>query len=84
MSSKPKRGRPRLRYRAGFAAAPRCAKRAVGGTALSPSDYSVSSDLPESIPVTEHELRAVEMLLGRDLKELLVAAPAKSLKYREK
>jgi hypothetical protein len=35
------------------------------------SDFSVSSDLPEIIPISENELRALETLLGLELKDLL-------------
>jgi hypothetical protein len=84
MSSEPKLGRPRLRYRAGFAPARRRVQRTAGSTASLLSDYSVATDLPESVPITELELRAVEILLGSDLKELLAGMPTKSLKYRAK
>ncbi len=84
MSSKPKFGRPRLRYRAGFAAAPRPVQRAAGGSAAKLSDYSVAADLPEIVPITELELRAIEILLGSDLNELLAETPEKPLKYRAK
>ena len=35
------------------------------------SDFSVSSELPENISISENELRALENLLGLELKELL-------------
>jgi hypothetical protein len=35
------------------------------------SDFLVSSELPEIIPISENELRALETLLGLELKELL-------------
>lgn len=47
-----------------------------------PAKYSVAIDLPETLPITEIELRALEILLGTDLKELLAETPRKPLKYR--
>jgi hypothetical protein len=44
------------------------------------SDYSVSSELPENIPISENELRALEILLGPELKELLTKHTPKPLK----
>ena len=44
------------------------------------SDYSVNSELPEDIPVSENELRALETLLGIELKELLAKDTHKPLK----
>jgi hypothetical protein len=84
MSSNAKPGRPRLRHRAGFATVRRRVQRPAGGTASQLSDYSVATDLPESLPITEIELRAVEILLGSDLKELLAGMSTKSLKYKAK
>jgi hypothetical protein len=34
-------------------------------------DFLVSTDLPEQPAITENELRALEILLGTDLKRLL-------------
>jgi hypothetical protein len=34
-------------------------------------------DLPESIPITEGELRAIEIMLGNSLKELLADTGSK-------
>lgn len=84
MSPRPKRERPRLRYRFGIEPPRRRVHRTAGGTTLHPSDYSVAIDIPLSIPITELELRAVEILLGNDIKELLAMPPDKSLKYRRK
>jgi hypothetical protein len=42
------------------------------------TDYSVSTTIREGFPVTETELRALEILLGTDLKELLADAAFKS------
>jgi hypothetical protein len=44
------------------------------------SDYSVSAELPENIPISENELRALEILLGIELKELLAKSAGKPLK----
>ena len=44
------------------------------------SDYSVSAELPENIPISENELRALEILLGVELKELLTKTACKPLK----
>ena len=44
------------------------------------SDYSVSSELPESTPISENEVRALEILLGVELKELLARGICKALK----
>jgi hypothetical protein len=46
------------------------------------TEYSIAIDLPETLPITEIELRALEILLGTDLKELLAETPRKPLKYR--
>jgi hypothetical protein len=35
------------------------------------TEYSVSITIPEGLPITETELRALEILFGTDLKELL-------------
>jgi hypothetical protein len=39
-------------------------------------------DLPEPIPVTEGELRAIEILLGNSLNDLLASSSKTSLKRR--
>jgi hypothetical protein len=57
------------------------AQRARPHSATDRPDYSVSIDLPENLPITEIELRALEILLGDDLKRLLEGS-ANSLKYR--
>ena len=48
------------------------------------SNYSVAADLPEIVPITELEPRALEVLLGGDLKKLLAETPEKALKSRTK
>lgn len=45
------------------------------------TDFSVSSTLPENVPITEVELRALEVLLGTDLKELLAETVFESLRF---
>jgi len=74
--------RPRLRYRTG--SPPRSRVQRTGGTIIQPADYAVSIDLPEHVPVTELELRTVEILLGSSLQDLLRSMPPKALKYRSK
>jgi hypothetical protein len=44
------------------------------------TDYSISMTIPEGLPITETELRALEILLGTDLKELLAGTTFESLK----
>jgi hypothetical protein len=39
-------------------------------------------DLPEAIPIIEGELRAVEIMLGNSLNELLADTPKRPLKRR--
>ena len=39
-------------------------------------------DLPDPIPVTEGELRAIEILLGNSLKDLLADSAKRPLKHR--
>jgi hypothetical protein len=46
------------------------------------AEYSIAIDLAETLPITEVEIRALEILLGPDLKELLAETPGKPLKYR--
>jgi hypothetical protein len=46
------------------------------------TEYSLAIDLPDTPPITEIELRALEILLGPDLKELLAETPGKPLKYQ--
>jgi hypothetical protein len=54
--------------------------RKRGRAAPQVSDYSVSSELPENVPISENELRALEILLGPELKELLAKSGGKPLK----
>ena len=71
MSSKPKRER-RIRYRPEVPR-PGAAPRIVGGVATDPRTFDVTVELLENRPVTESEARAVELLLGSALRELLMA-----------
>ena len=41
--------------------------RTSGRRAIQVSDYSVRLELPIDVPITAHELRALEILLGQDL-----------------
>jgi hypothetical protein len=54
--------------------------RKRGRAAPQVCDYSVSSELPENMPISENELRALEILLGPELKELLANPAGKPLK----
>jgi hypothetical protein len=55
-------------------------RKRKGRAAPQSSDYLVSTDLPHDVPVTETELRALEILLGNDLGMILklAANPLKS------
>jgi hypothetical protein len=46
------------------------------------SERSLVLDLPDPLPITEVELRALEILLGASLKDLLAKMPDKPLKSR--
>jgi len=74
MSSKPKEERRRIRYRPGVPR-PVAAPRVVGGVATDPRTFDVTVELLENRRVTEAEARAVELLLGSALRELLAAKP---------
>jgi len=54
--------------------------RKRGRAAPQVSDYSVSAELPENIPISEDELRALEILLGIELKEMLAKSAGTPLK----
>jgi hypothetical protein len=49
-----------------------------GGSLRNPTafNYGVSNDLPYALLIAEIELRALEILLGSDLKELLAGKPS--------
>lgn len=70
MSSEPKRHRRRVRYRPGYTRAKR-GPRVAGGTPTDAADYDLEIQIPENPPVTEIEARAVELLLGSALRDLL-------------
>ena len=70
MSSKSTARRRRVRYRPGYAR-PERRPRIAGSTATDAVDYDVVIQLPENPPVTEIEARAVELLLGSALRDLV-------------
>ena len=72
MSSKPTGERPRIRYRPGIPR-PVAGPGIVGGVTTDPRAYDVTVELLENRPITEAEARAVELLLGSALRELLMA-----------
>jgi hypothetical protein len=37
-------------------------------------DFHVTSELPQLVPILDKELRAIEILLGSELQELLTSA----------
>ena len=70
MSSESKARRRRIRYRPGYDR-PERGPCAAGGTATDAVDYDLEIRIPKSPPVTEIEARAVELLLGSALRDLL-------------
>lgn len=56
-------------------------KRKRGRDASQAPGYSVSTDIAENLPITEAELRALEILLGGDLKKLFADTASESLKF---
>ena len=76
MSSKPMAARSRIKLRtreAGAyarATAPGVAKKR-GRRQPQTEDFQVALDLPSSPPILDRELRAIEVLLGRELQDLL-------------
>jgi hypothetical protein len=77
MSSKPiaARSRIKLRTRQASAYVNAAASHGVpkkrGRRQPLAEDYQVALDLPPSPPILERELRAIEVLLGRELQDLL-------------
>ena len=70
MSSKPTGERPRIRYRPG---SPRpITPPRISGATTDPRAFDVTVELLEHRPITEAEVRAVELLLGSTLRELLM------------
>jgi hypothetical protein len=79
MSSKPIAGQSRIelqtRQASTFIHAPAAASPAPkkrGRRQPQAEDFQVVLDLPPSAPILERELRAIEVLLGRELQDLLV------------
>ena len=46
-------------------------RRTRGPAQLQASDFAVTSNLPNELPILDAELRAIEMMLGAELKNLL-------------
>lgn len=75
MSSKPMAVRSRVKLRTREAGAyvhadtQRVAKR--GRRQPQPEDFQLTLDLPPSPPILDRELRAIEILLGRELHDFL-------------
>lgn len=77
MSSKPMAARSRIKLRTTEAGAyvraasrPGVAKKR-GRRQPQSEDFQVALDLPPSPPILDRELRAIEVLLGRELQDLL-------------
>lgn len=47
------------------------AERKRGPRQAQPADFQVTLDIPESVPILERELRAIVILLGGELQDLL-------------
>lgn len=79
MSSKPMAARSRIKLRTRMAGAnfraPATTLRAAatkrGRRQPQPDDFQVTLDLPPSAPILDRELRAIEVLLGRELQDFL-------------
>jgi hypothetical protein len=71
------RSRVKLRTREAGAyvhtASPRDAAKKRGRRQPQAEDFKVALDLPPSPPILDRELRAIEILLGRELQDLLAA-----------
>jgi hypothetical protein len=46
-------------------------QRTRGPGRLQASDFTVKSNLPDELPILDAELRAIEMMLGAELKSLV-------------
>ena len=46
------------------------APRKRGPRQPQPADFQVTIEIPQSVPILERELRAIEILLGAELQEL--------------
>lgn len=77
MSSKPMTAQSPIKLRTRepgaqvHAAAPHGAARKRGRRQPQAEDFQVVLDLPPSLPIQQRELRAIEILLGRELQSLL-------------
>ncbi len=79
MSSKPVAARSRIKLRARAvgacvhapAATPDVVSKKRGRRQAQAEDFHVTLDLPPSPPILDRELRAIEILLGRELQDLL-------------
>jgi hypothetical protein len=71
MSSELKARRRGARYRPGYTR-PARPPRVASGTAMGPAEFEVLIEIPQNPPVTEIEARAVELLLGSALRDLLM------------
>ena len=85
MSSKPVAAQPRIKLRAiedgtsVRASIPREVVKTRGRRQPQADDFEVVVDLPPSPPILDRELRAIEILLGRELQDLLTGVAADSL-----
>ena len=86
MSSKPMAARSRIKLRTRqasacvHAAAPHGVPKKRGRRQPQAEDFQVALDLPPSPPILDRELRAIEVLLGRELQDLLVGVVTDSPK----
>lgn len=79
MSSKPMAARSRIKLRTRAdgacvhapAATPHGVAKKRGRRQPQAEDFQVALDLPPSPPILDRELRAIEVLLGRELQDLL-------------
>jgi len=80
------RSRIKLRTREAGAyvhpAAPHGVAKKRGRRQPQAEDFQVALDLPPSPPILDRELRAIEVLLGRELQDLLIDVTTESLKNR--
>jgi hypothetical protein len=67
--------RPRLRFHSLKAVNGDAAKNR-GRRLPQAEDFQVMSELPQSMPILDRELRAIEVLLGRELQDLLAGHPS--------
>jgi hypothetical protein len=81
MSSRPKATRSRIELRTREVSAyvhapvatPQAVARKRGRQQPKAEDFEVKLDLPPSPPILDRELRAIEILLGRELQDLLAS-----------